>query len=322
MKRKQILFLVKSLITISLIVLIIIKYNISQIYLELSLISLPVFLLAFLISVIALYINSLKWYFFIPQITPWRLFKHNMIGQYYSTLFFGQLAGDAAKTYILGKGKIDAELITASAIFDKITGFTGLTGLFITGIVGLLFTSYAIPGSILIFLMIAMVLSLICLFILRFKNIYTFLTTLVNHLKNRIPWMKNRLNQIEILLKALRLYSHKENTIFFCILGGVIYQLLGCVLVSVIVSQQVGIYLTFLDWCWIIGILSVALLLPLTIGGIGIREGTLAGVLGLIGIPIEKALAFSFTLLGLQILLAIIGGLFEFRRGIIKLGNT
>jgi len=37
------------------------------------------------------------------------------------------------------------------------------------------------------------------------------------------------------------------------------------------------------------GLVAIALLLPLTLAGIGVREGAYAGLLGLLGVPIEKA---------------------------------
>ena len=79
-----------------------------------------------------------------------------------------------------------------------------------------------------------------------------------------------------------------------------------------------GINILFFDWCWIQGVLSLALLLPLTFAGLGIREGTLISILGILGVAPEKALALSFSILGLQIILASIGGLIEFKRGILE----
>jgi hypothetical protein len=52
---------------------------------------------------------------------------------------------------------------------------------------------------------------------------------------------------------------------------------------------------------------SVATILPLSLGGIGIREGAFVGVLGFLGIGSELALALSFTILGLQLFGALIG---------------
>ena len=62
-------------------------------------------------------------------------------------------------------------------------------------------------------------------------------------------------------------------------------------------ALKMGIVINFVDWCWIVAILSLALFLPISIGGIGVREASLVGTLGLFGVTTERALAFSFTLL-------------------------
>jgi hypothetical protein len=62
--------------------------------------------------------------------------------------------------------------------------------------------------------------------------------------------------------------------------------------------------------------MSIALLLPISFGGIGLREGTLFGIFNLIGIPGEKAFIITFVILGLNIILAICGGFLELGRTI------
>ena len=69
-----------------------------------------------------------------------------------------------------------------------------------------------------------------------------------------------------------------------------------------------NINIAMIDWCWILGLLSIALFLPITIGGIGVREGTLVGIMGSMGIAQEKALALSFVIFGTQIIVSLIGG--------------
>ena len=73
-----------------------------------------------------------------------------------------------------------------------------------------------------------------------------------------------------------------------------------------------------MDWCWIQAILSIMLLIPFSFGGLGIREGTLIGIFSYIGLLSEKALIISLTVFGLNIIIAIIGGLLELLRTIYK----
>jgi hypothetical protein len=70
----------------------------------------------------------------------------------------------------------------------------------------------------------------------------------------------------------------------------------------------------FVDWCWIFGVLSVALFLPFSIAGVGVRDLTLVGLLGLMSVPPDKAMALSFYLLAVNIFIAGIGGVCEIGR--------
>jgi hypothetical protein len=58
---------------------------------------------------------------------------------------------------------------------------------------------------------------------------------------------------------------------------------------------------------------QLAAQLPISIAGLGVREGTLVGVLPLYGVNPSAAVAFSFLLLARTIVLGIGGGLLEAR---------
>ena len=54
---------------------------------------------------------------------------------------------------------------------------------------------------------------------------------------------------------------------------------------------------------------SLVVIIPVTIGGAGLREGSLILILGWFNVPQEKALALSFTVLGIMILLSVVPGI-------------
>ena len=79
-----------------------------------------------------------------------------------------------------------------------------------------------------------------------------------------------------------------------------------------ILGTNLGIALPLVDWAWIVGVMSLAVLLPLTIGGIGLREGALIGCLGFAGVPSESAIALSFGIFAVTLSGALAGGAVEF----------
>ena len=61
------------------------------------------------------------------------------------------------------------------------------------------------------------------------------------------------------------------------------------------------------NWLWIDAYSTLALLLPITIGGIGVRDGSLVGAMSLLNIESYKALSVSMILFIVQVIRALVG---------------
>jgi preprotein translocase subunit SecG len=57
----------------------------------------------------------------------------------------------------------------------------------------------------------------------------------------------------------------------------------------------------------VIGLVSIILLLPVTVAGIGLREGSLVGLMGALGQDAAATLAMSLVILALSLFAAAIG---------------
>ncbi len=96
-------------------------------------------------------------------------------------------------------------------------------------------------------------------------------------------------------------------TVFF----GALFQLCS-VAIILLLSKNLNITLHFFDCCWAFSAISIITLLPITIGGLGLREGAFIGVLGLIGVAHEDALVLSLILFSFLIVTAVVGGVINF----------
>jgi hypothetical protein len=105
-------------------------------------------------------------------------------------------------------------------------------------------------------------------------------------------------------------FKKKPRLIGQSLLLGVIFQLL-CSVVIWLLANNLGMSLRFIEIFWISSVLSIAIFLPISIAGIGVREGTLIGLLGLFSISNDKAMALSLLLFAVQISGGIIGAIFE-----------
>ena len=91
---------------------------------------------------------------------------------------------------------------------------------------------------------------------------------------------------------------------------GALFQLLA-VWITIILAHSLGINISVFDWFWIFSLVSVAVFVPITIGGLGIREGVFVGLLGFFAVPPAEAVALSLSVFALQVLAGAVGGILE-----------
>ncbi len=229
------------------------------------------------------------------------------IANFYSLILPGQIAGEIVKAYRLGQGRSDAEHIAASVLVDKLIG---LFGLLAVAAVGLLASHALIPIEISLSISLFTLFFFVGLFCIKIPIIYQIISYPLKLIIIQWPRFEQRIIQILKILDAWKVFLDSPLRLFFAFLLGVGFQLV-CVWIAILFANEMGIDLPFPDWSWILGLVSVAVLLPISIGGIGVREGTFVGILSLQGIPVDKSIALSFAVFSISLIGAIIGGVFE-----------
>jgi hypothetical protein len=319
MSKFSLKIILKSLVAIILLGWFLHKNDVNIILGHISGLSLRIFLAAAALDLVYILIKSLRWKLLLPPYSIFKLIELSFISQFYSVVSVGQFAGEAAKVYILSKGQKEVGQIAMSVLIDKITG---IIGLIIVAIVGLFFTQTILPANLTRTFIAVAILCLIIIFLARLPFIHGQLLKLFNNWHGRSVKLKKIFGWTISVLEAWYVYSKKIKYIFISIILSIIFQLV-LVGVYMILSYGVGVHISFFDWCWVLGILSAVLVLPITIGGIGVREGSLVGMLGFFMIDSEKALALSFSAFGIQLIFAMVGGIIEGKRtGIFKMPSN
>jgi uncharacterized protein (TIRG00374 family) len=305
MKWLQLFF--KFFISITLLIWLISSVNISQIFSIILKIApsqlMYVCLLAFTSWAIAIY----RWNILLSNYRYIDLAVQTFVGSFYSLVLPGQIAGELVKAYRLGKRRSDAERVAVSVVVDKITGLLGLLLVISSG----LFTSVAyVPEGVslsIILLTIMLLVSLACVRIPMFARTIERILEDARHRGNCFTPLVSRMG---LIYEAWVNYLRQPLTLVWATILGVVFQLL-CVLVTLNIAITLGIDLAFADWCWIIGLVSIALLLPITIAGFGVREGVFVGLLSYQGVAVEKSIALSLCIFGVSFISALIGCFLE-----------
>jgi len=253
---------------------------------------------------LSIFVNTYRWQMLLPSYTMRTLFSLNLIGQYYTMILPGQMAGEAVKAFKLGKGKKDAELIAASVVIDKLTG---LLGLLVVGLVGLFFSMKSQAASFFGVFTVAFLLLIIILAGLRLKFADKIVRSLFLKLSICLIRFQPIFEQFVRLLDAWQKYLNMPFVLFASFILGIISHFLT-VLMIYLLAGSMGIALPVPEWCWIYAVVSIVIIIPVTIGGAGLREGSLIFTLAWFNTPKEKALALSFAILGIVILLSVLPG--------------
>lgn len=247
-----------------------------------------------------------KWRMLLPQARFSGLLSACLVSYYVALLLPGQIAQEAAKAYFLRTPSLPPmSSIAASVVVDKIVS---VIGLLIVGTVGIMLSKRELPAALVWVFALAALAGLLLLFWLRLEWPYAFVRGQLAKLESASArWKKAGLALSEVL-DAWHSYASDLDLIARNVVAAIAYQLLGA-LAFYLLSIGINLSIDFVDWCWITGALTIALFLPLTVGGLGIREGTLIGVLGALGCSKEDALAVSLVAFGFVVMLAAIGAM-------------
>ncbi len=124
-------------------------------------------------------------------------------------------------------------------------------------------------------------------------------------------WPSNPLvRQIDQMCDLVQEYAQARHFIALGVVGSVVYQLF--VTLSYYAGSRVlGISVGFGDYVWIVALVTLAQILPITIAGLGVREGLFVFLLGQYGVPAASAVALSLVVFSVTLLFGILGGVLE-----------
>lgn len=234
-------------------------------------------------------VAAFKWRLLWRGASWWQMLIANFVSQFYSLILPGQLAGEVVKTLYMGRRFVDTAGVAASVLIDRVTG---LIGLLLIACGGALLSDSAIANKAAVPLAIVTIGFILILYLAAAPSAPRVIESMFSHHVQRYSWLSKSIRAIASFLSSWTLMvSRLGNTLWVIALGASFQLILICI--NLTVAQALGISVSFFDWCWILGFIAVALLLPITVGGIGVREGTYVGLLGILGIPSEKAVALS-----------------------------
>lgn len=267
-----------------------------------------VVIIAYLLSIV---MNAAKWKVLLNETELPFLVGLSFRAQLYSTVLPGQLFGEASKVTAWSKRSEDVATVTASVIFDKITG---IIGQILLGAVGIYASKMSSEISNKWILLVFVSGGILFLYVCSEQWAYTAVRKGISHM-GKIS--ENAEGKLIKFYDAWCLFSKKRFILLKSVLWGIVYQLTGIFSVWYL-STRMGLGVSIVEYCWIMPLISVILLLPVSFAGIGLRDASLASMLSLFGVSSSNSIVISTVMLLAQIVSAGIGGLFVLRANLLQ----
>lgn len=272
---KYALFALKLLVSAGSLYLVFSKTDISQVALTLRKIGPTAFLSASFLYIASLLGATFRWKLLLPeQFTLRRLFSLYMIGSFFSSFLPGVIGGDAVKAYYLNKDAKKLSLTVASIFMDRYLGYVALI---LMGMLGLPFAFSLLAGSPYKWVMpaffVAFVFGSLLFFGLQLGKRFTFLAEFYEYFMT---------------------FKDKKPVVLKAVLISAVIQIMGFTSVALL-SAAMGEHIPFSLLCVFLPIIITLTTLPISISGIGVREGAFVLLFGLIKVTPEAATSLSLA---------------------------
>ncbi len=229
-----------------------------------------------------------------------RLFGYYLIGNGLNIFLPGVIGGDIARMTLCARyTSRSIGIISGTIIVERVSG---LVALFITGgAISVSLSRFHWSG---LGVPLVRTFQAISLFMLLIVCIFLFY-----HQRLRFPSIKNESKVISKLKQlVMALNSIKKRTLITVLALSALAQALD-LLVAYLLAQALGIELYFGLFFIIIPITYVVTLIPISLGGVGVREGILSYLLTRVGVLATDAVTLAFLIYLMRVLIGILGGI-------------
>lgn len=269
MPNKKILnIILRWLISIALIVYVFYKVDLAKLWQTISGINITYFILSIAITPLLIFLSSWKWQVILRaqgiRALGWRLFWLYMVGYFFNTVLPTNVGGDVVRAYALGKSTGENAKAFASVFIER---FTGLTALILIALVAFFVAVRTLWDF---WLNIAMAVSIVgyCALVLLIYN-QKYLNWLENHI--HFSLLHKIIAKLKKFQNAILSIRQHRGTLIFAMINSFVFYFAAVVNVW-ITAQAFNCRMTLLDSLILTPVIMVIMMLPISIGGIGLAE--------------------------------------------------
>ena len=313
--KRILLQLLKVIISLGLIIFLLIKISPGKLLLVLRGMSPFHLVFALVIFFTSSLLGSIQWHLLLKAdgiVLPFsKTFRLYFVGLFFNNFLPANVGGDAVKIYDVSRIGNDPYQVFAITFLDRVIGITGLCILALIAAFGLLRGGGIENATIYIVIFLGCVAPVLALALNRrlsrsVRKLFGMIKIwglgerfdiIFNHLGGfrRLRTLLVRLSLLAILVQFLRVTTH------------------------IFVGKALGIEMSLASYVYFfvfVPLLGLIMVLPISINGLGIREGTGILLFTQIGFAEEQALLMEFLTYAVMVVISLMGGIFFFQRHI------
>lgn len=304
-------WVLKCLITIGILYYLFLKIPINQVATALINIKAVYLLPALFLQLSMRYINAYQMKIFVKQqkmnFTVFELMKINLVTLFYGLILPGELSSSLIKWYKLSKdNKMRAQAV-ACIVLSRTMNILCLA---VLGIVFFLIERPYNSISIGVFLIFGLLISILLYLFITNAPVSSKIENLVNGLPiSKIPFIvREKIDKVWRSIKRFNQFSSATlNHILFL---SFLYHLVG-IFSACFIMKAVGIDVPLISIIWIRAAAIFVQMFPISVSGLGIREGVFVFLLSNYDVSGSEAMAFSFIIFGIIVAMSLMGGILE-----------
>ena len=255
-------------------------------------------LLVLILSLVCWVVAAVRLWCLLPEYRYRDLLLLTFIARFYATVLPGQIAGDVVKAYRLGRQSPRTGYAEAATLLDR---GLGLFALFLISAIASLYSA-RVPLPLRLFFIVGMIGIAVGGVIASSRLFRTeIVERLLSHRKGRISTF------IRDFSIAFHDHLRRPMMLVAAVMLGLAFHA-GCVAMQVLLGNDLGMRLQWADWTVVYAGVSLLMLLPISVAGLGLREGGYVGLLALFGYKASAALSLSFAMFGISLVAAVVGG--------------
>lgn len=293
--------LCKIIITVALLIVVGFIVDFRQVVEVLESVSWKDLLIALLISQIGMFVRAYRWQILLRAQginTPYvRLTQLYYIGTFFNTFLPSGLGGDVVKTYELSRQTTSGASAISTVIVDRLIG---LGVLFLIALVALPFSWHKIPSMVVFALITIIVIFVVSLFLFLNRPLREWLT-------RNVGFLRIILNNDKVVAFYDSFYRYSMVVLLRSASVSLIFNI-TLIITQIYLARAAGVFIPIYYFFILVPIISSLIAIPISIGGLGVREGGYMLLLSQIGVSHDRSVAISLLSYVIMLSTGFIGG--------------